>query len=501
MKKLNIVLIISVLHINYALSQNAEDALRFSQYYSGGTARSMALSGAFGALGGDVSTLSTNPAGVAIYRSSEFMLTPSLNISNTNALFDGSQFKENYSHFNLDNIGYVHTWNIAKETGLKSLNFGLAYNRLSNFNSDAYVYHANMPSSLLDDFTDRLNSGADIDPFYEGLALYDEWGAGAIWYDETDGRYYNDYDWRGQYGQAMKRTIGRSGGIGEYAISLGANFNDKIYWGATWGIHSLDYREFYTHQEFPGFSDGRGLNNADLDQFSFHENYNISGWGMNFKTGVIYRPINLLRIGVAIHTPTAYWLHTDKATDMTAIYNYPSSQESVTAESPVANTDKYRLTTPWRFQGSAAVVLGSLGLISLEAEFVDYSGAHFRPNADWSEVNAGVSRIAKSAVNLKAGTEWRLGPVALRGGAAYYGNPHSNDFYDSGTELSKDGTLSFSGGIGFKGRSFYADIAYVYTKFPNYYYDMYIDPAINQWLSPVLQTNNSKVAVTVGVKF
>ncbi|GHT22212.1 hemin receptor [Bacteroidia bacterium] len=498
MKKLNIILIISVLHINYALSQDAEDALRFSQYYSGGTARSMALSGAFGALGGDVSTLSANPAGVAIYRSSEFMFTPSLNFTNTNALFEGAKFKENYSYFNIDNIGYVHTWNVAKENGLKSITFGMAYNRLSDFNSDAYVYNANMQSSLLDDFTDILNSGADVNDSYEGLALDDDWGTSAIWYDKDDDRYYSDYDWLGR-GQPMKRTIGRSGGIGEYAFSLGANFNDKIYWGATWGIHSLDYKEFYTHQETPEFQ--AGSSDMRLDWFAFHENYNISGWGMNFKTGVIYRPIHLLRVGVAVHTPTAYWLRTELATDMTAGYNTPTQYKEYSAESPIADNDRYRMNTPWRFQGSAAVIIGPLGLVSLEAEYVDYSAAKFRPNADWSDKNADISQIAKSTVNLKAGTEWRLGPVALRAGAAYYGNPHSSKFFDNNTELSKDATLSFSGGIGFKGQNFYADIAYVYTKFPDYYYDMYFNPAESQWVSPVLQSASSKVAVTVGFKF
>ncbi|MDR2039841.1 MAG: hypothetical protein LBQ60_18110 [Bacteroidales bacterium] len=490
MKKILMLFIGSALFVGNAFSQHAGDALLFSQYFSGGTARSSAMSGAFGALGGDLSTLSTNPAGLGVYRGSEFTFTPALSFTRNNASFLHTDFKEKNTRFRINNVGYVYTWNFHKPKGVQSLTFGVAYNRLADFSSDAYV-NTVVESSLLDEFVWRTNDGR-IDSWYEQLAM----NTLTVWKPSGETQYINDYIDNGSvYNQELKRTMGYRGGIGEYAISLGTNISNQFYMGATWGIHDVHYEEFYDHLEFPGYD--------ILDYFVFKSDYVINGWGMNFKVGAIYRPFNFLRLGASVHTPTHYWLRPELATEMEAFFNQAPNAEKPNddyywAESPIGER-KYRMTTPWRYNASAALVLGSYGILSFDAEFVDYSKAEMLPNADFGAINNDVSDIYKNVVNLKGGAEVRLGNISLRGGVAYYPTAFKNDYFDN-TEFKNKGTISYSGGLGFRVRNFYMDGAYVYTQYPKRFYDMY-EPAPNVIISPVLQNTNHKVMVTVGFKF
>jgi hypothetical protein len=500
MKKLIILLVCSILWIDNALSQAERDLLLFSRYYATGTARSLSMSGAFGALGGDMSTLSTNPAGLGVYRGSEFTFTPVWGITSSNARLDGLTFKESDIQFKISNIGYVHTWNLNKETGgVQSWTFGVTYNRLSDFSSDAYV-DSRVGSSMLDEFTWNANGGGtgvpllpkELDNFYEGVAFDSK----VIWDDNT-GHYINDYDdpVNNFHDQALKRTISYRGGIGEYAFSLGTNINNKVYIGATWGIHDVSYKESFSHTEVPKF--------AVLEYFNFNSDYLINGWGMNFKAGVIYRPINLLRLGLSIHTPTRYRLQSELTTDMGAYYYTPpittSDDDYYWAESP-RGEKKFDVRTPWRYNASAAVILGEIGLIGLDAEYVDYSTALFLPNSDYREITDKAALVHRNAFNLKAGTEFRAGPASFRAGIAHYGTPFENQYFEN-QEFKNKGTLSYSGGVGFKTGGIYLDLAYVYTKYPKQFYDMYYNPLSNQWVSPVLQNINHQIAVTVGLKF
>ncbi len=475
-----------------ATAQSAGDVLRLSQYYTGGTARSVGMGGAFGALGGDLSVLSTNPAGLGVYRGSEFTFTPALNFNNTSALLDQTTFNEKAFRFNISNLGYVYTWNFYKSKGFQSLSLGLAYNRLSDFTSDAYV-DVRAGNSQLDEFVWRANKGL-YDPFYEGLAE----ATLAIWEDdEYGGEYINDYIYNGnRYNQQMVRSIGYRGGIGEYAISLGTNISNTLYLGFTWGIHDVNYEEFYTHEEFPHFREY-------LDSYYFDSNFQIYGWGMNAKLGLIYRPIQALRLGLAVHTPTGYWLTSEFATDMATYFTSPPAETGTATsywEPSSVEVSDFRASTPWRYMASAAAVIGKIGLISLDAEYVNYSKNELLPNKDFKALNDDVSNIYQGALNLKAGTEILLGPIYLRGGFAYYGSPYKDDLAIFSDEVKNKPTFSYSGGAGFRTGSFYMDAAYSYTKYPKYYYDMY-QPVEGEIVSSILQRINNKVVLTFGFKF
>ena len=482
-------------------AQIATDALLLSQYYSMSSARSASMGGAFGALGGDLSVLSTNPAGLGVFRGSEFTVTPMLGFTNTSSLFDGVQLRKQNNRLNFSNIGYVYTWNLFQPKGLQSINLGLAYNRLNDFYSAANIdVHAN--SSMLDEFVMYANGYTPerLDSWQSGLA-YDCYAIND--YSDNNKRYYSDYDLYG-YGQQMTRSAGYGGSLGEFDISVSANVNHKWYLGVTWGIQNTRYEESYTHAESP-FFENASYSGFLLQSFKYNSQYSMNGFGMNAKFGAIFRPINLLRFGLSVHTPTYHWMHCEWATDMDAFYNQPPDGESsknIWSESPISE-NKLRVTTPWRYNASTAVILGKMALLSVDAEYVNYSAIHMMPNKDYKSGNDEISGGFANALNLKAGTEIRLGPVSLRGGIAYYGSPYKDSYNTGGIPVFDDAvsnkaTWGYSGGVGFRARSFYVDAAYSYMRYPKYYYDMYEVPS--KMVSSIFQKTSNRIFVTFGFK-
>ena len=109
MKRYLITLFLATLIPALGMSQNATDALRYSRLQIGGTARYMSMGGAFGALGADFTNLSTNPGGLGLYRSSEFVFTPSVHVGASNSTYNGFSGSDSKTNFALGNVGYVFT--------------------------------------------------------------------------------------------------------------------------------------------------------------------------------------------------------------------------------------------------------------------------------------------------------------------------------------------------------------------------------------------------------
>jgi len=475
----------------------------FSRHFSGGTARSAGMAGAFGALGGDLSVLSSNPAGLAVYRGSEFTITPALIFNNTRAEYDHRSFNDKKTNFIFNNIGYVFTKNLYNEKGFQTVNFGIAYNRLSDFYSNAYVKQPQAKSSLLDEFVYYANGYDDkgipwasnqLYEFYEGLA----WETYAIHFDEDHNEYYNDYNDLG-HGQSMHRSMSTSGGIGEYDFSIGANLNHKLYLGATLGVQNIYFKDYYFHKEDHDIS--------NMYAFEFSDEYTVNGWGLNFKAGVIYRPIQMLRLGAAIHTPTQLWMKPYQLTHMDTYWKTSPINDGdkyFVWEAESDPSEKYTMKTPWRYMLSAATVIGNVGMWGVDMEIVDYSNSSISPQSTYDIENDDISTILKTAVNVKTGAELRIGPVHLRGGVGYYGNPYNKDQFDAeNIKKTLKSTMSYSGGIGFRSRDFYMDAAYTFIKNPERINNLYLSyDATSEWYEQAkLLTKTGKFVLTFGFRF
>lgn len=442
-----------------AIGQGLVDALRYSDYRIQGTARSAAMGNAFGALGGDFTSASINPAGLGVYRSDEFVITPSFSNTSVDADYLNKTTNESKYNVELSNVGYVATFDDSQNLGgsLVGLSFGVGYNRLNNFNMKRMVQANDANSTLLGDFTAFANDG-NWSNYYEELA----WQTYLL--NKDDLGYHNIIDDEG-YGQSQRKSFTQKGSLDEFLLSLAANFNHKFYLGATVGIHNVDFKETTSLYEY---ANGRS-NFSVFNNYTFNTYLHTTGTGFNVKIGAIYKPTDALRLGVAVHTPTFYRLHDDFDNAMYSDLNYGDGNYS--AQSPYGEND-YDVQTPMKAVFSAAYVIGKSGIISIDYEYVDYSTIKLSDGGngyDFFDENQAIENAYKSVGNLHVGAEYRLSnQFSLRAGYERYPSPIDSDYQSSTMDTSDALYSTISGGLGFRQGSFFLDAAYKHGMDRNY---------------------------------
>lgn len=461
-----------------AWAQNEQDALRYSQTYVGGTARTLSMGGAFGALGGDFGALSINPAGVGLFRQSEFSITPTFNTNKTEASYLGSNVSDSQYKAGLNQFGFVVPI-ISKnkmEENSNTIVFGFGYNKLRDFTNNYTMQAINNTNSLVDEFVYTANMYDDWDPFTDELA----WETYLIDYDSLAGVFYSDFDVSG-YGQNQRRTVSTSGGINEYSFTLGANLSHKLYVGGSLGIQRAEYDEVWIHTE----SDPNDIIDY-FEEFTFRNSLYTTGRGLNLKLGFIARPVEWLRVGGAVHTPTFFKMKDDFTSEM---YTDLADGEP-THEYEAYGEYNYEITTPFKAIGSLGFVIKQMGIISVDYEYVDYSTARLNGNDyDFFDENQEVSNRYKATSNLRLGGEYHIGPVFFRAGYALYGSP-----YVSGEPNEDMVYTAVSGGLGYRTSGFYIDLGVVKSGFDQKYY------IYNQNFADIA-SSRTRVMATVGFRF
>lgn len=496
MKKIMFTLAILVIATYQALSQTSMDALRYSRIDIGGTARYIGLSGAYGALGADFTSASTNPAGLGLYKTSEFINTPAVHIGNVQSTYNGSQGSDSRANFYLGNIGMVMTSKngaTGSKSGWKSFSFATGLNRLADFNHRYYMTGKNLTNSLLDTY---VNS-ADGIPFKQieddlyGKYAYD---LNPAWWTylldlanpTVDSTTYISPIPAG-VAKTQTKTIDSWGSMNEYVFSLASNYADKLYLGMTIGIPYIRYYEhtYYTEND---------IQNSDLKYFQRIESLETHGSGINFKFGFIYRATDWFRFGAAFHTPSWFGNMRDYyyVTTMSQ-FNTPDQQGNYNyvKNSPSGNYN-YNLQTPYRIQGNLAFIIGNIGLVSADYEFADYSTPHFSaPDFSFSDANNSIRNGYTGSHSFRVGTEWRYSIFSFRAGGKYFTSPYQNNINDGSR-------FGVSGGAGLKTKWFFMDIAYAYSQMKDDYY-FYNTPAVTS--NPVAnKTNDHYIVMTLGVK-
>jgi hypothetical protein len=460
-------------------AQNENDALRYSLINYGGTARFSGLSGAYGAVGADFSSLSQNPAGIALYRKSEFTVTPVLSANNTTSNYLDQMNSNSRTTGYLGNAGYVYSQNLKGQAGaLVQIQFGFGINQMSRFSNFMTISGFNNTNSLLNTYVDDANyTGAtlgDLDDFGSGLA-YD---VNLIFYDSTNTRWAADME---NGGIQQVKTIETRGSTNETVISGGANISDKLFLGVTFAFPFIRYEEMSNYAE-----EDVNNQNSYYNSFTRYEYLNTRGAGFNFKAGFIYMPVAYLRIGGAIHTATNFYNMSDGY--FTSMNSYFSGAENYYGRSPDGYYE-YELKTPLRAMGSVAVILGKYGLISADYEYIDYSEANLSAyDYSFSSENNAIRTQYTNANNLRVGAEFKAGIVALRGGYSFSGSPYR----DSGNIGDRNG---YSFGIGLRDKAYFVDFAYNHSiSNTKYYLYSTAPPSYNE-----IRTN--AYSLTLGFRF
>ena len=448
-------IVLSMILVNVT-AQNEGDALRYSYLKQVGTARFTALSGAFGALGADFSTLSSNPAGIALYKRSELTLSPDVYFGSSSSSYLGKTMEDGRNNFAVGNAGLILTMKPVDRldrSEFKNFQFGFGVNRMADFNN-RYIYEGvNSENSLLDAYLDYSgNKNPETLNSFDTRLAFDTYLIDTI-PGQAQPTYVNAYSYLGGFSSALQRKSTESwGSVNEMVFSGGANLSDRFYFGLTFGFPFVRYYQRTTYTEYNQNTE------KDLDHFSTFESLETHGSGFNLKIGTIVRATDWLRIGIAYHTPTWYNDLNDRYyTRMNSYFmTYVNGENSYYSTSPDGEFN-YDIKTPYRLIASAAVIIGKIGLISADYEYLDYSNARLSPTTDFIEPNDVIKRNFKGSQNLRVGTEWNAGPVQFRGGYSYYGSP-----FESGVN---DGQLSsYSGGIGFREKDFFVDAALSYSK-------------------------------------
>ncbi len=483
MKKISFIALLLICSFISMEAQNEMQALRYSQYTPFGTARFAAQGGAIGALGGDLSSVLVNPAGLGFYRLTEFSFTPSFYWVNTSSNFMGSTVDDSQLKFNVGSLGFVSSTTSDKKSGIVGASYSLGYNTLVNFNNRTTIRGINDNSSLLDDFTWHANADPDnLSPYYEQLA-YDAY---LMPFDSVAGEYWHDMQLDG-YGQDLHRVSQQSGYIGEYSLSGAFNFSNLLYFGASVGIHAVRFYEEIYHTE-TDYDD----HVLDFDSFSFREFNNTRGWGYTFKFGMILRPMQLIRVGASFQLPTYYYLTDEKFSDINSYWDSSSGISDARASSPNGIYD-YKLKTPFRANAHASVILFKLATISAGYEFVDYSSARLDAyDYKFFDENDQIRQDFQAAHNLKTGAEVRLNSLYLRAGTQYLMSP----FVDSRNNAE---SWLYSGGLGIRTGGTYFDISYTHSNRSEVYGMYAFQPGSNE--VSINQINGNNLMFTVGFKF
>ncbi len=520
-----------------------------------GTARYVGMGGAMEALGADITTMGTNPAGIGMFRRSTASVSFGMVVQSGVSSFANAD-KTNMS---FDQAGFVY----SMRTGKRSyVNFGFNYSKSKNFNqilsaagklnnasqnklSGLKNYNGvyrlkNQNSTLVSEY----NTVNQLDYLYSNVVLS---GKNAILADQngntvSDGTYgylvrpTTDADGNTTYDPTYYNATdylfarGNTGYIGQYDFNISGNSNDRIYWGVSFGLYDVHYNNESIYKE-----NLVNNGNASIGSVTVDDVRQITGTGFDIKFGVIVRPIeeSSFRVGLYGHTPTWYDLRT---ANYTMLNNNLSNDYGAHDYGENGESYDFKFYTPWRFGVSIGHTIGNNLAFGATYEFADYSNSDIRINdggvydyyGNYHEnshrddgMKSNIKKVLKGVSTLKAGVEYKpTKDLALRIGYNYvspmYNNKGYKDgtidsygtFYSSTTDYTNwKSTNRITAGVGYAYKKMFVDVAYQYSQTNGEFYPFmsYTDSSDSTYdnICNAAKVSNKRhqVLLTLGYKF
>lgn len=506
-----------------AAGQDARDfvstAIDLSRTNPGGSARILGMGGAQTALGGDISSAYSNPAGLGFFSRSEFSFSPVFNYVGAETNYLGNTTNDGRLNFNFGNLGAVIKG--KKSSGdFKGGSFGISINRVADFQKQI-TYEGNSfnqveidPDTneeviILDpehpaDFTEFAVLNSFFDPngdigfendfaelAYETFLVSDFVdGEGFAFFErdfyalDNNGEYLTDDNGElipaypePNFPTSQSETIRSTGAMYQTSLAYGVNYKDRFYFGANLGILTLTQEVSREYSETP--------EGADLNNLLLIDEYELNGTGVNATFGFIGRPINTLLLGVSYTTPSIMRIDQIRSIQLTANFidateNFGFDYEPFT----------YNLTTPSRLNVGGTYFFGKAGLITASAERVNFSGANLSNSSSgglsFSEANNDIKRL-DAIWNYRVGAEFRHDIFRFRGGFSLNSDPSDNEIDEMESRISVGG--------GIRTKSYFADLAIVASTGRNSTVSPY------QGQQALVNNQNVLVAFTVGFFF
>ena len=483
---------------------SASSLLSLSQRESVGTARSMGMGGAFTSLGGDMASFGYNPAGFGMYQRNEVSATLGLGIAEAKNINTYSNGSNSAVRVAINNIGA--SLKVYEGSGtLTAINFAVGYNKTADYNYDMSYAGPTTESSLADAFADIANANGllinsnnritdpngysdyDMNPYFWGTVM--GYKAGLI--NKGTNGWYPDEIANGAM-MSQYTTLQSRGSAGEFSFAFGFNFSNLFYLGASLDIQNIQRKQTIYYNEYIDYAPGSRPNAADypyqLRDFEFGQTMKIDGTGIGAKLGIVIRPVEALRIGLAVHAPTYYsFVYSYSASLSSAALsagNNPYGWEVVNGYvyadeyTPILKDNRenrWCFTSPTRLLAGISYAIGPFAVISADYEYSAYSSLGWDDTpAETGYTNDTFRYGLKGTHTVRGGIEAKFAPwLSLRVGGGYRSSVLDSN-YDmiAFSEPVADKLWYASAGIGFRlGEVTSIDLAYQYrnTHYSNYY--------------------------------
>lgn len=468
-------LVIAAIAMTHTQAQNINDGLRYSLEDNTGTARFTALSGAMGALGGDVSAMRVNPAGSAVFVTGNVTLTASMTDLSNKATYFGNAENSFSNKVNFNQAGGVFVFNNPNESSsLKKFTIGFNYDTSKNFGNE--LFFAGRGNNSVSSFfieqaqgipLDLLNlqGNESISDLYaylgetQGTAAqnaflgYQGFLIDPLDPDDPQNTQYLSNTANGNFYQEFMYLS--KGFNSKFTLNFATQITDYFYLGANLNTHSIDFRRSTLLVETnsnPG---------SFVSAVGFENNLYVRGAGISAQVGGIAKIANNLRLGLSFDTPT--WFEISEETSQYLETRRIEDGQNITAivNPNVRNIyENYTLRTPGKLTGSIAYIFGQQGLLSFDYSYKDHSNIKFSPDRSstyFDDLNSSINNTLTGVSTFKIGGEYRIDVFSLRGGYSYEGSPYKDK------ETLGD-VQGFSLGAGYNVGSYFFDLAYSRTQ-------------------------------------
>ena len=402
----------------------------FSQDDNNGSARFTAMSGAFGALGGDISAMNVNPAGISVFNNSYFSGTFNSRNANITSNYYGNSLKTQDNFFNLSHAGAVLIFDSSYKSEWSKFAVGFNYRITKDF-TNSFLARGNSEVATFRNFPLDINTPI-------------------INYKIADEQFFsNSY----------------TGEISELNIAFSSVHQKKLHVGFALNFYDLNFSQQSQLEEF-----NRDENNNTLEVNLYQENSTIGG-GISANAGFIYKAHQNFRFGLSYQTPTWFTeiIETTNIIDNDGFFGDTEiavSNDNIVYDNTTGNyfpTQEllYRLKTPSKLTASAAFIFGKMGLLSL-----DYSNKNYKNiklfNGDFRDENQFFQNELRNTHAINIGTEWRIHQFSIRGGYKFEQDP---DRLAENANNLKGHSL----GAGYNFGSFKLDFSYSNNNKTNFY--------------------------------
>ena len=491
------------------MSQNISDALNYTNNNIDGSARFSAMGGAFGALGGEISSISLNPAGSAIFNNSYLSLSFASDKKTNDVSLLNAYNTQDKSNLTMNQIGGVFVFNnIGAAKKWKKIVVGLSYDQTNN-NFNEFFVRDFTNSNSIDSFFLANAQGLRLDQIsaFENESITDAYvdigntfgyphQQAFLGYEsfiiepdsfEDDNTSYTSNVTPGTFNQTYY-SISR-GYNGKFTANIGAQYSEKLYLGVNLNGHFVDYDNYNILEESNTNGQSGSLHITDIN---FENRLSAFGGGFSFQLGTIAKLNDWLRLGVTYDSPVWYSIKEETRQYLATRFVDQSDEETTVVLDPNAINvfDEYTIQTPSKITGSLAIIINKLGLISFDYSRKDYSKMEFRTSDgfedSFSDLNWAIYNNLTVANSYKIGAEIRSNSMSYRAGYRIDGSPYRNTDYYSDRK-------GFSLGVGYKFKSNSIDLSFEkYNK--QYNHQLYDAGLTNQ---AAVDNNNTIIKLSI----